>query len=191
MPYLRYCYEHHPHPATTGQGRALKVLTSSFHSRNCKSLTLSDRPGQHSGRGGTGITLTKYITGSDRLIHRAGADTEDKTNSLKLAGTGAPEDQTILTQDWVDAESGDRPPASNQANRAGRKRQRLKYSQPPPPCNAAIGSPLSQSPLLYPRAWPCTSGAHFLSLSQYHFTPTSTYHPSMLRRNNIDSSITR
>ncbi|MPC46716.1 hypothetical protein E2C01_040442 [Portunus trituberculatus] len=39
------------------------------------------------------------------------------TNSfLKLAGTGSPEDQTVLTQvqeSWVDADSGDRPAAGN------------------------------------------------------------------------------
>ncbi|MPC17079.1 hypothetical protein E2C01_009924 [Portunus trituberculatus] len=67
-----------------------KVLTHSFHSCDHNSLTLSGRPGQHSGRGGTGIMLAKG--------RRRG-------NQHKLAGTEAPEDQTVLTQeDWVDAE---------------------------------------------------------------------------------------
>ncbi|MPC28202.1 hypothetical protein E2C01_021397 [Portunus trituberculatus] len=49
------CYNRRPSSRDTTP----KVLTHSFHSRDRNSLTLSGRPGQHSGRGGTGIKLAK------------------------------------------------------------------------------------------------------------------------------------
>ncbi|MPC28812.1 hypothetical protein E2C01_022023 [Portunus trituberculatus] len=76
--------------------------------------------------GGVG-KVTQYSRNS-KVLHRANASYETGEQGgtagqdicnyyfLKLAGTGSPEDQTILTQvqeSWVDAESGDQPAASN------------------------------------------------------------------------------
>ncbi|MPC62112.1 hypothetical protein E2C01_056195 [Portunus trituberculatus] len=106
--------------ARTNRDTSPKVLTHSFHSRDCNSLTLSDRPGQQrTGRHWHRDNIVHYkaVRGNTQGKSRDGEHTTvTRTAERKprqAVGEVAPENQTVLMQEnWVDAETGDRQAAS-------------------------------------------------------------------------------
>ncbi|MPC34665.1 hypothetical protein E2C01_028062 [Portunus trituberculatus] len=124
-----------------------------------------------------------------KAICRTSAETEDKTNPSKLAGTRAPEDQTVLQdqENWVDAESGEpatskQPGLEHSGERGEAGCGQLLYPSFRPLCTDWLD-----------RHEPITVGLSTCTAihiqcplpvsQQYHLTPTNNYQPHLCRRN--------